>query len=210
MLALAAQAQAAEVIKAFDVDIAINRQGGLIVDEVITLVAEGNRIKHGIYLDFDLSRAGTGANRPASFSVLKVERDGAKEDFHSGFLASGTRIYIGSADRLLTPGLHSYQFAYKTDGRIIPAGTDDLFAWVAIGQWNFPIEHASATLHLPHSVTIIGAEGFAGSPDAADSNVGLVKTGDSIRFASVAALKPNERLLFKVKIPRGAIAPANP
>lgn len=106
---------AEERILNFDSDIKINTDASLDVAETIKVACAGNRIRHGIYRDFPLRYLDHfGNNDKVDFNVLSVWRDGVPENFHIDNISSGKRVYIGSKDRLLENGEHTYSLVYHT------------------------------------------------------------------------------------------------
>ena len=77
LLAWVAPAAAQERIKAYHADITVLADGSMEVTENITVRAEGNRIRRGIYRDFPTRYPDLMGNRyVVEFEVLGVERDG--------------------------------------------------------------------------------------------------------------------------------------
>ena len=82
-LIMAAPAQAEERILSFHSDIKINSDASLTVTETITVRAENDQIKRGIYRDFPTRYRGKiGLTRRVGFQVRQVLRDGEPESFH--------------------------------------------------------------------------------------------------------------------------------
>src|SRR3954454_8549173 len=91
-----APANAAETITRFVSDIAVQRNGDLLVTETIAVTAEGERIKRGILREFLTSyRNSDGTHVEIGLEVLSVKRDGAPETFTTERHDNGTRIRIG-------------------------------------------------------------------------------------------------------------------
>jgi len=90
---------AAEVIDAFTSDIALEKSGAMTVTETISVNAEGNRIRRGIFRDFPLTyQDAEGRLRRVDFDVISVKRDGRDEPWHTESISGGIRIYAGSED----------------------------------------------------------------------------------------------------------------
>src|SRR4051794_16625987 len=80
LTAALAPAHAAEKITCFVSDIAVQRNGDLLVTETIAVNAEGDRIKRGILREFPTSyKNSDGSHVEVGFAVLSVKRDGASE-----------------------------------------------------------------------------------------------------------------------------------
>src|ERR1700712_3684017 len=115
MAVFAGAAAAEEVITSFHQAIVLEQDGSMSVTETITANSEGRDIRHGIFRDFPLTFVDS-AGRPATvdFKLLSVERDGAKDQSRTERISGGTRIYIGSADVVLSPGPHVFTLTYRT------------------------------------------------------------------------------------------------
>ncbi len=82
--------QATELITDFDSLISIEKSGRLTVVETISVFAEGQQIKRGIYRDFPTDYNNrSGHNVKVGFTVLSVEKDGLKEPYHIKKMSNG-------------------------------------------------------------------------------------------------------------------------
>jgi len=154
LLTAAVPALSAERITRFHSDVDIAADGSMVVEETIAVVAEGDKIRRGIYRDFPTRyRDRYGNRRVVDFDVLGVLRDGADEPWHTRGRANGVRVYIGDADRLLPPGRYTYRIRYRTDWQLGFFERADELYWNVTGNgWEFPIERASAQVTLPQPV----------------------------------------------------------
>ena len=108
-------AQADERILSFVSDVTINQDASLNVTETIRVRSEGQQIKRGIVREFPTSYRDRGGTQfRVGFEVLSVRRDGKAEDFHIKKIANGKAVYIGNADRFLTPGTYAFEITYRT------------------------------------------------------------------------------------------------
>ena len=110
---LVSTAQAKEEILNFHSNITVNPNGSLNIVETITVMAQGNRIKRGIYRDLPTSYAhpkyGTsGFKSKAPIDSFQLQRNGDIEPFHIQKLDNGIRIFFGTKNRLLKHGEHTY------------------------------------------------------------------------------------------------------
>ena len=109
----------AEIISSFNSDIRLEKSGAMTVAETITVNAEGNRIRRGIFRDFPLTFTDeNGRLRSVDFDVVSVTRDGQDEPWKTESISGGIRIYAGSEDVMLSPGRHQYVFTYRTNRQI--------------------------------------------------------------------------------------------
>ncbi len=153
VLSLAAWAQ--EQIVSFDSDVTIDADGSMTVVEIITVDAEGQEIRRGIYRDFPTRyRSASGYKVNVEFTMLEATRDGSAENFRVEDYRNGVRIYLGRADRFLSPGRYRYTIRYRTRYQLgFFDGYDELY-WNATGNgWGFRIQQASATVRLPAAVS---------------------------------------------------------
>ena len=109
-------AAAAEVIEDFAVTLQVQRDGSLQVTELITVQAEGQQIKRGIYRDLPVSYSlPLGLRKSGPISLLGVTRDGEREPVKTEHNGAWVRYYIGSADRVLKPGRYQYELRYRVE-----------------------------------------------------------------------------------------------
>ncbi len=203
-------ALADERILNYHSEVLIHADGSLVVTETIRVKAEGNNIRRGIYRDFPTRYKDRLGNRyRVGFQVLDVQRDNHREAFKTEARSNGVRVYIGSADRMLDPGVYTYRLRYSTTRQIgFFKDYDELFWNVTGNGWLFPIDQASASIELPRTVApdslrtafYTGYQGTAGQ----DATVRI--TGDSkIEFQSTRTLQPREGLTVAVGFPKGIV-----
>ncbi len=177
MALAAAPASAAEVINSFVSDITLEKSGAMTVTETITVNAEGNRIRRGIFRDFPLTFVDEGGRRrTVDFDVVSVTRDGHDEPWKTESISGGIRIYAGSEDVMLLPGRHQYAFTYRTNRQIRYFDDHDELYWNVTGNgWIFPIMEATATVNLPDGVTAIDTNFFTGPLGATEQECARFK-----------------------------------
>ena len=209
---LATPARAEERILAFDASINVSADGSLQVTETIRVRAEGKEIRRGIYRDFPLDYEDRrGMHYRVGFDLREVERDGAPEPHHTERLSNGIRIYVGSADRLIAHGEHTYRLRYRTTRQLGFFEEHDELYWNVTGNgWVFPIDHASARVVLPAEVArsdlmLAGWTGPQGSTAKAFTQ--RVLDGRRVEFETTAPLAPREGLTIAVGWPKGMVEP---
>lgn len=208
---LAGAALADERILRFVSTIDVQEYGDLIVTETITVRAEGNQIKRGIYRDIPLTFEGAdGQRRWVGFNLLSVQQDGRDVDHHTRSSSDGIRIYIGSEDVFLKTGRYVYTIRYETTRQIRFFPDHDEVYWNATGnEWSFPIDAAVARVVLPENAratkwtAYTGYYGQKGSDYTAEEEDG----GRSILFRTTRILSSGEGMSVVVSLPKGAIAP---
>ncbi|MEI8012982.1 MAG: DUF2207 domain-containing protein, partial [Candidatus Omnitrophota bacterium] len=151
-------------------DVEVRRDSVVVVTETIRVKAEGKDIRRGIYRDFPTLYEGEWGGSRTGFNVVGVRRDGISEAFRCEALANGWRVYIGRADVSLPSGEYTYELRYETNRQINFTNPDfDQFYWNVTGNgWNFIIDQASVTVHLPGEAlaAIRRLDGFTGPQGA--------------------------------------------
>src|SRR4051812_18703785 len=176
-LGLVTPSLAEERIERFVSDVAVQKNGDLIVTETIQVWAEGRQIKRGILRDFptvyhraDRSRVEVG------FDVQSVMRDNLYEGFATERMANGVRVRIGSAGRTLNTGSHTYVIKYRTTRQIGFFKSYDELYWNATGTgWTFPIDVAEARITLPEDAPIIQSAIYTGPQGARGKDAVVVE-----------------------------------
>ncbi|MDX1380341.1 MAG: DUF2207 domain-containing protein [Xanthomonadales bacterium] len=205
-----AAAQADERILDYRSDIRLAPDGALAVTETIRVRAEGQNIRRGIYRDFPTRYRDRWGNRVrADFVPLSVRRNGQPEAWHTEARGNGVRVYFGSANRMLQPGVHEYEFSYTTDRQLGFFDSHDELYFNVIGTgWMFPIDHGAATVTLPFDVAAddLQLSVYTGRQGARDSNARIEQVApDRIRVETTRSLQPQEGLTVAIGWPKGLI-----
>ena len=211
LLAAGIGAQADERILKFVSDIDVARDGTLTVTETITVRAEGNQIRRGIFRDIPLAVEGAnGRIYKAGFKLLSVQQGGVPAPYHINENSQGVRIYVGEENTFLQAGNYTYTFSYETDRQIRFFEDHDEVYWNATGnEWIFPVDEAIARVVLPKGVkasewtAYTGGYGETGKAFEARSAQG----GSEVIFRTTQVLPPYEGLSVNVSLPKGAITP---
>ncbi len=199
-----------ERILDFSSDITVQRNGNLNVAETIAVNAQGDNIRHGIYRDFPTIYTDKFGRRVrVRFDVQSVTMDGHDEQYEVDSIDNGKRVKIGDPDVLLDYGRHTFVIRYVTDRQIGFFRDYDELYWNVTGNgWDFQIDQAEATIHLPQGAHILqeafytGPEGAAGKQAQARS-----LSENEIAFATTAPLYPREGLTIAVGFNKGAVSP---
>ena len=143
-----------ERILQFHSQIHVKVDGSIEVTETITVRAEGNRIRRGIYRDLPTEYYDKFNNRyEMVIKPLAVLRNDAHESSHTVRIDRGIRVYFGRSDRYLSSGVHSYTFRYRANRMIGFFDDHDELYWNVTGfDWAFPIDEAQATVSLDFDV----------------------------------------------------------
>src|SRR5258708_2374383 len=209
----AAQTEAAQTehIKSFDAWIAVNTDGSMQVKEKIQVESAGVDMVHGIYRDFPThyqDRLGNGYS--VTFEVVSLQRDGNTEPYHTKEIDNGVRVYFGSSDYGLPPGIHTYEFTYRTNRQLGFFKDHDELYWNATGNgWKFPIDVVTATVLLPASVRnmVTDLDGYTGYAGEKGKSFTVKRDEESNPVFRAEALAPNQGLTIVVNWPKGLIAP---
>lgn len=192
-----------------NIDVAEN--GLLTVTETITVRAEGNNIKRGIFRDIPLMIEGKdGRTYRAGFQLLSVLQDGRDASFAQTSSRDGVRIYIGEENVFLQPGDYTYTIKYQTDRQIRFFANHDEVYWNATGnEWIFPVDEAVARVVLPEGVRARDWTAYTGVFGATGRNYDA-RVGDDGReviFTTTRPLAAYEGLTVVVAMPKGSITP---
>lgn len=201
---------AAEEILDFASHITVQENGDLIVEETIQVRAEGDQIKRGIYRDFPtLYRGWMGLRVEVPFEVQSVKRNGSEENWHTNRRANGVRLYIGSEDVPLRPGIVTYTIRYRTAQQLGFFEDYDELYWNVTGNgWAFPILQASACVELPPGAAVQKAIAFTGRSGSQESNFRTgAKSGCDVFLQTTQALSPGEGFTIAVTWPPGYVTP---
>ncbi len=209
-LALSSGAQAQEKIRSYNSQVDIRADGSLDVTELITVHAEGNQIRRGIYRDFPTRYADRFGNRVrVDLQVLDVQRNNVMEPWFTERMSNGTRINTGNDSFLQVPADYTYTLHYRTTRQLGFFSDHDELYWNAIGTgWIFPIDSATVTVRLPSPVPIesLHAEGYTGSQGAKGSAYAAeLPAPGTARYRLTQPLAPYEGFTIVLTFPKGLI-----
>lgn len=198
---------AAEEITDFHSRIEMQKSGDLLVTETITVQAEGDEIKRGIYRDFPtLYRGRFGLKARVPFEVLETTRNGEPESSRTEPRDNGVRIYLGRKDVLLDAGQSTYVIRYRTGRQLGFFPDHDELYWNVTGHgWVFPIARASAEVVLPPGATLASAEAYTGPQGAKGQDYTVVKKNTGAFFATTLPLPAKSGLTIVVTWPKGFV-----
>ncbi|MDX1519810.1 MAG: DUF2207 domain-containing protein, partial [Gammaproteobacteria bacterium] len=202
--------QAREEILSYHSDIVVNDTGEMTVTENITVRAEGNRIKRGIYRDFPTNYRDRFGNRyRVGFDVEGVLRNGQIEAWHVKPLSNGVRVYFGSSDNYIDKGVHKYRFRYRTNRQLGFFDNHDELYWNVTGtDWAFPINKASAQVRLPDSIPAdaITVEAYTGAQGSKGQDYHAEIRGNGLAyFETTRPLPQRHGLTIVTAFPKGHI-----
>jgi len=208
-----APALAEEQILAFDSTVRVETDGSLLVEERITVNAEGRNIRRGIFRDFPTIYAEAGGvRRDVGFDLLEVLRDGAREPSFTESVGRGIRIYIGDEDTLLRPGRYTYTIRYRTTRQLRHFADYDELYWNVTGNfWDFPILRAIGRIELPEGARVLQKAAYTGAQGDTGRDYRVVsESGREIVFETTRSLRPREGFTVAVAFPKGLVPEPGP
>jgi len=200
-----------EEILSYHSDITVYPDASMLVKETIRVRAAGVEIKRGIYRDFPTRyRDRLGNTYVVKFQVQEVQRDDAPEEYRTESKANGVRVYIGRKNVFLRPGEYTYTLVYKTGRQLGFFPDHDELYWNVTGNgWAFPIQEASATVHLPKGIAkdAVLLDAYTGPQDSVGTAFqASVDPESNALFSTTRALGPQEGLTIVVRWPKGFVA----
>jgi uncharacterized membrane protein YgcG len=201
-----------ERILSYDSDITVHDDGSMVVKESIRVHAAGDQIKHGIYRDFPTEyKNKLGIRTHVPFEIVSVTREGQPEDYHTSGQANGVRVYIGPRFATIPPGDYTYAIVYKTDRQLGYYDDHDEVYWNVTGNgWNFPIDHATATVHIPFKIPrrVIETYGYTGPTGYQGRDFkATLQIDDTYLFETTKPLAPYEGMTIVCWWDKGYMRP---
>ncbi len=198
---------AQERILSYHTQITVEASGDLLVQEAITVKAEGQDIQRGIYRTFPTKykdKLGTRFN--VGFEVVEVLKNGNPEPFFTESKGNGTIVYIGDKNTLLSPGEYAYTIVYKTTQQIgFFKNYDELYFNAIGGDWLFPIEEASVSIELPYGANVVQMDAFTGFAGSTICDCDISTNNNLVKITTTRVLMPKEQLTFAVAWPKGLV-----
>lgn len=203
-------AQNGERILSYRSEITVHEDTTVTVIETIKVRCANIEINHGIYRDFPTTYTDDWGNRiVVRFEIIKVTLDGEDEQYHMESQSNGERVYIGSADVIVDPGIHTYSITYDTNRQLTYMKDKDGLYWNVTGVgWVFPIDEVTAVVNLPSGINPddIELHGYTGPEGAQgkDFTCYTEKSGRSV-FKTTKPFGPHEGLAIAVSWPKGFV-----
>ncbi len=201
-------AMASEAILDFSSTVIVNPDASITVTENIRAECERRNIRHGIYREIPVKySAGNALSINSRLRVLEVKIDGQRAPFHTKKRNAYIKIYMGSKNRILPVGIHTFELTYKMHRMIGFFDDYDELYWNVTGdRWQFPIEAARVTVVLPGKTRFLQHASYTGRHGSRENNARLVETGSkSITFATTAPLMPGQGFTVAVAWPPGLV-----
>jgi uncharacterized membrane protein len=197
-------AYAEEKILSFVSDITINRDASADVRETIIAVTEQQVIRHGIIRSL--------TNAPQyKIDNISVNVNGYESPYHLQTSNHQIDIYVGSGSILLQPGTYTNVIQYHIDNVVEFQQQSDVFYWNITGNnWQFPIDHAQAIIHLPPEAAITNQQGYTGirGDRRHNDSTSAIGTPNEISFTTTRALTSGEGLTIAIAWQKGIVTPS--
>lgn len=184
-----------ERILNFHSDIKVDSTGRILITETILINVTGESISRGIVRTIPIYRTDIYGNKNRiDVNILSVERNGEAEDYFTKKEDKDFAVYIGNADYILLPDLYRYTIQYESYGHVGFFDDYDEIYWNITGNdWAFPIDSASATVHIPQGAKVINNACYTGFKRSTASNCSFSIEGDSIvNYTSSVSLAEGE------------------
>ena len=211
LLALGPQtAIAREEIRSFIADIQVKADSSLEVTETITVNAEGDEIRRGIFRDIPLRAVDEwGLWESNGFDLLEVLHNGRNTPHSTEWQGRYLRIYIGDSEVFIPRGEHTYTIRYRTTRQLRYFDDYDELYWNATGNfWTFPILSAEAIVQLPDGARAEQVFAYTGPFGAEGDDYTASGEGRSeVRFETTRPLGPQEGLTIAVGFTKGVMVP---
>ncbi len=204
------RAHGQERIGSYHTEVEVRKDGVLDVTERITVRAEGQQIRRGIYRDFPTRYQDRYGNQVrVGFEVVSVERNGELEPWFTETVANGVRLNTGNDDFLPVPAEHTFTLRYRTTRQLGFFEEHDELYWNAIGTgWVFPIEDGTVEMRLPEPVPVdrMSVEGYTG-PQGAQGQAyeAEIPAPGVARYRLTAPLAPREGFTTVLTFPKGVV-----
>jgi uncharacterized membrane protein YgcG len=209
-LSFASATSAEERITDYASEIKVSETGALTVTETISVVAEQDQIRHGIFRVIPTAYTSRlGKRVHVGFQMIAATRDGHPEPYAVDGVEDGQRVKIGDKDVFVEPGPHVYTIIYATDRQIGFFADHDELYWNATGNfWKFPIDRAEATVKLPFGARIKQYAAYTGAAGSTTQNVRIHQLSErAIEFSTDEPLGIEQSLTVAVGFSKGAIIP---
>ena len=202
-------ATATEEIEDFAVALQVQHDGSLEVTERITVRAESEQIKRGIYRDLPVSyKLPLGLLKSGPITLLGVTRDGKTESVTSQRNGAWVRYYIGSASHPLQPGRYVYELRYRVERQLLNHADSDELYWNVTGNaWVFPILQASVEVKLPQGARIGQLSVYTGARSEQGKAFDVIEQADDyVRVTTTGVLPAYHGLTVAVDWQTGLVA----
>lgn len=202
----------AEVIRSYDSQITIQKDGKIRVEEKINYDFE-EEYKHGIYREIPTIKK----NSDGKEYMLSVQIEGVKDErgipynYILSTINNKLKIKIGDAKRTIT-GLHSYIINYTVSGALTYYSDHDELYWNSTGvDWLVNLENINSTVHLPEGAQMSAVKTicFTGATGSTSHDC-TAQAEQNSTSVSAQSLSAGSGLTIAVSFPKGLVAVLEP
>lgn len=202
----------AEVIRSYDSQITLQKEGKILVKEKIGYDFE-EAYKHGIYRYIPVIKTNTDDKK----YELGLQVEGVEDELGNPYTYSvshvngKTNIKIGDANRTVT-GFHTYIISYIVSGAVTYYSDHDELYWNSTGNdWTVPIENVNTTVRLPEGVQMdtVKTVCYTGIAKSTAQDCKIISEQNSTS-ASTSRLETGNGITIAVSFPKGLVATLEP
>lgn len=202
----------AEVIRGYDAQITLQKDGKIQVSEKIDYDF-GYAYKHGIYRDIPIIKKNSeGKEFELSISVDGVkDENGASYTYAQSWVNNKLKIKIGDPDTTIT-GLHTYYIDYTVSGALTYFSDHDELYWNITGtDWQVEQEKVHGIVRFPKGVDMSNVKTlcFVGAIGSTSSNCSVVTENMSTSI-SIPYLEAGRGMTIVASFPKGLVAVLEP
>jgi uncharacterized membrane protein YgcG len=196
-----------EQILDFHSDITLQQDATLVVTETVDVFANNGQIRHGIYREFPTRYTDNFNNKyVVGFEMLGATLDSQPEHFRVEDYSNGKRIYLGDSNAIVARGRHVYTLTYTTNRQLGFFKDHDELFWNVTGLgWGFPIQQASATVHLPANIPVeqVQLSGYTGPQGSREAALTTASEDAAFQFTATRSFPPRQGLTILLTWPKG-------
>ena len=204
----------AETIKKYDVSIQINKNGTLIINEIIDYDFGDKLDKHGIIRRIPLRSKKSGIDIYKSHvKINSVKRNGEPEKYKTVKSSGEISYKIGSEDKYVDSGVSKYEFNYTMYNAVFEKDGIYQVYFNPIGQfWKVPIESGDVIISFENNQPIGENEiqqlkVFTGKYGETGENYTIVQKSGIIKIKTNEVLEPLNGLTFRLNLKTDKINP---
>jgi uncharacterized membrane protein YgcG len=208
-LASTAFAQKERILN-FEVQLVVNQDRSVSVTELISVYANGNKIKRGITRNFPTNRNMDGRTLTMEYQIEEVRKDGKAEPYFAEYSDFGYKIYVGQEEVLLAPGNYTYLIKYRVPDQVGFFEKYDEIYWNAIGtDVEFEVEKATCKVILPQGASVVQETAYTGYLGQSSKEYTVNQDGRTLDYQVNRMLNPKEGLSVAVGFPKGIVDQPN-
>ena len=204
----------AETIKKYDVSIQINKNGTLIINEIIDYDFGDKLDKHGIIRRIPLRSKKSGIDIYKSHvKINSVKRNGEPEKYKTVKSSGEISYKIGSEDKYVDSGVSKYEFNYTMYNVVFEKDGIYQIYFNPIGQfWKVPIESGDVIISFENNQPIGENEiqqlkVFTGKYGETGENYTIVQKSGIIKIKTNEVLEPLNGMTFRLNLKTDKINP---